>query len=184
MSGTDATPALPIPMQDNPVGDTGRFSRPWTRYIDNLNSTVAANTAALAAKKGITDGQPATPGQLGEYMTASGSVSLSSGSVANVASLTLPPGDWWVQGNVQFTPAGGTHPLYFVCSVSTVSATIGRLQTYIAATFPNGAPQVLGSGGAFEVNVVAATAVYVVANAGFSGGTMDASGIIDAWRVR
>ena len=56
---------------------------------------------------GVTDGNDAAAGQVGEYVTASGSgVGLANGTPANVATLTLAAGDWDVSGNAQFVATG------------------------------------------------------------------------------
>ena len=168
---------LPIPMRDNPVSDTGRFSRTWAQYIDKLNTAVAN------VGKGVVDGSDATAGQVGEYLTASGSgVGLGGGTPANVATLSLTAGDWDVSGNVAFATTGATTAV--VAGVSTVSGAFGSVYTHNSGTLGTSVQHRLGTGGSVRVNVTAAATVYLVAAASFSGGGVTASGEVWARRVR
>lgn len=168
-----AVEPIPIPMMDNPVSDTGRFSRPWTQYIDKLNTAVATAAAGM----GVTDGTDAAAGQVGEYLTASGGpVTLTTNATANVATLNLTAGDWDVSGLVSFSAGAGTHT-----SFGAGLDTIGILNQ---STFPAGAlTQGIGIPPK-RYNASVATVVHLVAVATFSAGTVTAQGVVSARRAR
>lgn len=190
---------IPIPMLDNPVSDTGRFSRPWTQYLDKLNTAVATAAAGM----GVTNGSDATAGQVGEYLTASaGPISIASTTTINLATLALGPGDWEVDGNIKYQVAGNTIPLTLYASVSNVSATFDAVRTEIngsaiiinsglATTFGTGFAQQCGCGGARRFSSASASTAYLVARIAYvlaaslaNGGSATAQGTIWARRVR
>ena len=169
-----AVEPLPIPMMDNPVSDTGRFSRPWTQYIDKLNTAVATAAAGM----GVTDGSDAAAGQVGEYLTASGGpVTLTSNTNNNVATLNLTAGDFDVSGLVSFSAAAGTTHTSFGVGLDTIG--ILNQSTFPASALTQGIgipPK--------RYNVTAPGVVHLVAVATFSGGTVTAQGIVSARRMR
>jgi hypothetical protein len=126
---------------------------------------------------GATDGSDAKAGNIGEYLTAtSGSVSLTNAAVTNIASVALTAGDGDVSGNVAFTAGSGTHTFF--------GAGIGGLDTFSSATFPSAALNMGIATATHRYNVTATTTVWVVAEAGFGGGTMTATGTVRARRAR
>lgn len=174
------TKPLPIPMRDPVVNaDSGRFSRTWTNYIDDLNSTVATISV------GVVDGSDATAGQIGEYLTASGAgVPLGgSGTPTNVATIDLTPGDWDVSGNVAFAPSGGATAA-ISAGVNATSATFGVIFTHVSGSLGTGVGQRVGTGGPVRINLTVSTTVYLVASASLSSGGVTASGEIWARRAR
>lgn len=175
---SQSTTPIP-PFLDTPITDQGRFSKSWNQYNVDVSDALANLTrqlASLSAAMGVTDGSDAAPGQVGEYVAGSGSVALSNTAVANVASLSLGPGDWDVSGNVVFTASAGTHTLF--------GAGIGGLDTYSAASFPNGAINQAMSTAVSRQSSASAATVWLVARADFTAGTVTASGTIRARRVR
>jgi hypothetical protein len=170
---------IPIPMMDNPVSDTGRFSRPWTQYIDKLNTAVAN------AGTGVTDGSDAAAGQVGEYLTAAGGpVGLTTGVAADVVTLPLSPGDWDLGGNVRFGSGAATHCTECVAGVSGAAATFGTVFQQIGASFNVGANLALDASGPARFSSNAAQTVHLVARGTFTGGTLTARGNVWARRAR
>lgn len=159
------------PMADYPSGQ--RHSQAWTEYHQSVSDRLTALHA------GVTDGSDANAGDVGELLTASGGpVTLASGTAATIATLNLTPGDWDVSGNVVFSPsAGGTSRSFY-------GAGLDALDTYLAATFSTAALNQAMNTGPRRYNVSAATAVHVVAQVVFSGGTVTATATARARRMR
>jgi hypothetical protein len=165
------------PVNDAPIVeyDAGQqHSRAWTDYFQSVTDQV---NRLVAKVTGVTDGSDAAAGQVGEFMTASGTVSLTNNVTASVASMTLTAGDWHVWGFVTFTLTSATSNHYAV-------GIDGTLTTNILATIPSGS----GSWGLptamVRLNLTTSSLVHVDALAGFSAGTVSATGTINARRMR
>jgi hypothetical protein len=162
------------PFYDPPIADFAsgqQHSQAWTEYHQAVADRLAAITDA-----GVTDGSEATAGDVGEYMTAgSAAAAISSGVVTNIVALNLTPGDWDVSGFVAFTAGAGTHT-YFGVGISVID-------TSITATYPASAINQVLPTTIHRINITAATAVWLVAQAGFTG-TMTAAGSIRGRRAR
>ena len=167
---------LQPPANESPVADDGlQHTGAWRAYFQS----VADQLNIL--HNGVTDGSDAGAGQIGEYMTASGSgVVLATGTPAAVASLSLTAGDWQVSGYVFFTPSGAAHATRCGVGVDTGMAITG---TDIVTTFATGVGTQLGAGPR-RFSVSATTAVHLAAVSAFTGGTMSAAGTISARRMR
>jgi len=178
--------ALQPPFFDPPIADypSGQqHSQAWTEYHQSVADQLASTAATIAANKGVTDGSDAVAGQIGEYLTASGgSVGLSSGTIANIVTLALTPGDWDVEGNVVFNPTGAV--TFVAASVNVVSATFGAHSTANAGTLGTALQHRIGTGGSTRVVSDAPLTAYLVAQCLFSTGAMDATGMLWARRVR
>jgi hypothetical protein len=161
------------PFYDPPISnyDSGQqHSQAWTEY----HQAVADRLAAINA--GVTDGSNAAPGDVGEYMTATGSaVGLVTTAVTNLASLALTPGDWDVSGSVLFNASAGTHS-FFGVGIGTIDTS--SFATYAAGAFTQTMPTTM-----HRMNISAATTVWVVGQAAFTG-TVFATGTINARRAR
>jgi len=164
---------LEPPVYDPPIAESGQqHSQAWTEYHQSVSDALAT----VQAHAGVTDGSDAAAGQIGEYMTATGGpVALTSGFVANVASLALTAGDWDVSGNVQFSAGAGAHTFF--------GAGITAVDTLTAATFPTTALTQAISPAMRRVNVTTTTTTWLVADAGFAG-TVTVTGTIRARRAR
>lgn len=143
---------------------------------------------------GTATNDDAPTGYVGEFVSsavAGGSaVGLSSGTPANVTSISLTAGDWDVWGNVGFTGTASGVSLHFG-AVSTTSAgapspnTISGSQSNQRATAAYGAiPSPIIATGTARVSISTTTTVYLIARAGFSSGTSAGYGKICARRVR
>lgn len=139
--------------------------------------------------KGTTTNDDAPVGAFGEYgvmQRAPGSaVALTSNTVANITSITLPPGDWDVSGVIDFVCSGATIS-HFDAGISTVSATLGAQDTYVSpytavagltATVSWLTPPV-------RLSLAATTTVYLVGSMTIGAGSATAYGTIRARRAR
>jgi hypothetical protein len=148
-------------------------------------STPATARANLGAKadSGVTDASAASSGQVGEVITVTGSsVSLTSGAVASLASVSLPPGDWEVDTSATI-----------VNSAAATSVTLGNSS---AATTVDAAPlrfQLIASINAGtqsftcprrRYNFSSATTIYFNTAVSFASGTATATGYVFARRIR
>ncbi len=153
-----------------------------------LTASGAITPSQTAGIVGTTTNNNANAGSIGEYPnnTTTGT-SLSSGVVANIASLPLSAGDWDVQCVVTLVPAGSTTTSVWQAGISTVSATLpaantGAYVTNWGTTTGGGAPVVASP--VVRVITASATTAYCVGGAQFAVSTMTANGFISARRAR
>jgi hypothetical protein len=135
---------------------------------------------------GVSTSSNATAGSVGEYITGTAStVSLTSGTVTNVTSISLTAGDWDVTAVVRFNPAGTTTVTGVIGSINTTSATLGGLgnTSQILATLTTGQQQALALP-TVRLSTAATTTVYCIAQAAFGTSTMTADCLIRARRPR
>jgi len=167
------------PANEAPLRDDGQHTHAWIAYHDG----VADRLGDLSRRMGITDASDAPAGQIGEFLQASssGTVGLGNGTVTDIVTLPLTAGDWSVEGNITFTPTGSV--TYAAASINIVSATGGPLATRVAGA--TGVTQLrIGTGGAVRINVTTPVTAYLVAQCGFTSGSVSADGIIWARRCR
>jgi hypothetical protein len=169
------TPAKRIePPGERVTADAAGFhTQPWIDYHQN----VADRLGDVQMRAGVTDGSDAAAGDIGEYLTASGSVALGSGAVTTVATLTLTPGDWDIWGGVTFNISGAASNHYG-------AGIDGALTNEMVATIPTGTGTWRLAAAPVRRNVSAGAAVTLSALAGFSSGSVAASGTISARRMR
>lgn len=143
---------------------------------------------------GTTTNDNAASGQSGEFLDseiASGSaVTLTSGAVVNVTSLTLSAGDWEVWGAAVFHPGVTTTVSTLVAAIHTASATYpgapnkgasGRL--LFASGFAPNDDAVVG-GLRRRYSLASSQTVYLVAAGYFGVSSLSAYGYLAARRVR
>jgi hypothetical protein len=125
----------------------------------------------------------------GEFLsvtTAPTSTSLTTGTVASVATMNLSIGDWDVTGTVAFAPAATTSVTSLVEGASATLATLGTQGTYnsdyFAAVVP-GAVAIYRSTPTIRMKIVTPTWIYLQAEAVFSVSTMTAGGTLSARRA-
>jgi len=108
-----------------------------------------------------------------------------SGTAQNLTSISLPPGDWYVEGYVTYSVASGATLTDWIAGVNTVSATVPALgnywQMHVSVAGGTGVG-VQANAPVSRQNVTANTTVYLVGQATFSGGTVAASGYLRATR--
>lgn len=170
---SDTIVISPPPLNDKPQHSTGDFNQSWVRYFQDMTDKM--NAFMAGARKGVQDGSDAIAGYVGEYMEATGSASLSTGTVTTVASLDLTAGDWDVSGNASFSAGSGTHTAFGVG--------IGGIDVLLVATYPSAAGSELLATATHRYNVTANTTVSLMAQATFTG-IVSANGTIRARRIR
>lgn len=139
--------------------------------------------------QGVTDGSSASTGYVGQVIASSidsvAAVDLTSAVASDVTSIALTPGDWVVDGSVNFALTAATLSLG-ESAINITSATItadgregysGVVQTSASTTV--GAPVPSRS-----ISVSSNTTVYLVALGTFAGTGCKAFGTIRAQRVR
>jgi hypothetical protein len=147
----------------------------------------AKGTAApvVPAPVGVTDGSNAPAGQIGEFLTATRTITPVTGSYDNVVQMTLTPGDWDVWGAVYFQGATFSNVQVSV-STSPTAASLGVPFVNILVHGVSGppsnvsliAPQV-------RLNVTAPTPIYLLGFAAFTApGAVTAVGFLSARRAR
>lgn len=154
------------------------------------DGSTAGGKPILTSRVGVVDASNAAAGEIGEYLRAdsTGSVTLSNAVAANIASITLTPGDWDLQGiGVFVTPAsaGGSN---WALSLSTTANTMATDAAYISNLQPGTASTlamtVRLSTPTCRFNVSANTTVYLIGVCAFGSGTNTVTGSIRARRVR
>lgn len=168
----------------NAIGNTVPASGAWA-----LNGSVSLTLSASAGTQtGVAYVIPPHVIQTGEVSTSlvavGSAVALTTATPANVTSLVLGPGNWDVEGNVNFTAVGGTQTAA-QAGINTTSATLptdgsevySGLQTAVitekdSITVPRK-----------RIVVTSTTVVYLVAQVTFAAGTVGAFGLLSARRA-
>lgn len=165
--------------------------------ISPILGAASATSIAFTSTSGIigtTTNNNAAAGSVGEVIESlipSGTpVSLSTGTAANVTSVSLTAGDWDVWGSVVFAPGGATTYTAFAGCIGTTSASFsGAIPgPYFSLTFPNTTFSA-GNSQAFPVgqkrfSLASTTTIYLVVQANFAVSTLGAYGDIVARRAR
>lgn len=166
---------------------------------------VALAPSTTAGIVGTTLADNANAGSVGEFICAQVSnggsptgcatnsstpVSLTSGTPANVTSVSLSAGDWDCRGAVYFNPGATTTLTLAGGWISTASATVPANGNASGAEYFTSS-QIQAAQGAFgwpvgtlRVNVSSTTTVYLSSYAGFGTSTLAANGFIGCRRVR
>lgn len=159
-----------------------------TYSVATAFTNLVATTTGTSVR-GTTTNDDAAAGYDGEYATgtlASGSATgLTTATPKNVTSVSLTAGDWDVTGVIDYV-LGAATCTHFKSGSSSTSATFGGqdsfadmplITTLLSDTFGHVLPTQ-------RFSLSATTTVYLVAQATFSAGTVDAYGTIRARRVR
>jgi hypothetical protein len=153
--------------------------------------TIVANTQTTRVR-GTQTNDNAVAGDVGEYISSTvliaSDVELTTGTTANVTSISLTAGDWDVEGNVAFNPNAATTMATLQADIGSTSATFdtepsGGARTKWQLTFATGASQAITTGRK-RFSLAATTTVYLLAQATFGVNTLHAYGFIGARRVR
>lgn len=132
----------------------------------------------------------ASAGNVGEYISSTvlvgSAVSLTTGTPADVTSISLTAGDWDVWGIVTFNPNAATAITGMRAWINTTSATAPTLPAGGAYVIINGAFSAGQSipAGQMRISVNATTTVYLATRSDFNTNTNAAYGFIGARRVR
>ena len=143
-------------------------------------------TTALTAGQipGTSTNDNASAGNVGELLSAAAGNSLSNGVPANLTSISLSAGDWFVWGNASFVP-GVIQADIFTCGINTVSATLPTSPNFsqiFTTTVGSNAATVLAV--PQRISIAGTTSVYMVAEANFASGTCSATANLFAERRR
>lgn len=155
---------------------------------DTGNISMSGNLTVTGGLVGVTTNSSAGAGIIGQYISSvigSGSgVSLTTGTGANVTSISLTAGDWDVSGIVSYTGTAVT--TVTTSGISTTSATTSNIgdAAVQSPTGPNAAADSSFSIPGYRLSLSGTTTVFLVAKASFSGSTLNAYGRISARRVR
>jgi hypothetical protein len=178
-----------------PITSTGALAVQWNAGIVNtLGTTLALSAGTLDVVQviGVATNSSAPAGIVGEYISSTvlvgSAVALSTGTPANVTSISLTAGDWDVWGSVAFNPAGTTTITAESGGINTVTGTLptspgGGGFVSLAGGFTTGAGDTLPVGST-RLSLPATTTVYLVAQAAFAISTMGAYGFLGARRRR
>jgi hypothetical protein len=155
-----------------------------------LTSAGAFTPSQTSGIVGTTTNNSANAGSIGEYVTGQvlvpSAVTLTSGTSANIVSISLTAGDWDVWGTLGFTATAATS---YQGYISTTSATIPASSAWPA----NGSivfDTTSRTGGAaitipsIRLSLTSTTTVFLVANIVVSSGTIGGYGMLQARRRR
>jgi hypothetical protein len=178
---------LQPPANDAPVAVDGKqHSAAWAAHFQEVSDILAGLGV------GVADSSDAKPGEVGEYFTSSldvgSAIALGSFTPVNIATITLPAGDWDVWGTVVFLPGAITTVNTIQAWLNTASAAIPGDLTQggylsLRAQFLTGQPQAVPAG-RMRFSTSADTPIFLTASAGFGVAGMTAFGAIFARRMR
>lgn len=193
--------------RNNAIGNSTAYN--WLHYVGVATGSIEDNHLSNAANQynayivdsgstGVRSGgntynggtpQPITNTQMaGERVTASrasgSALSLSAITPVDVTSISLPAGDWDINGIVTYTATGAT-TAHFKSGGSVTSVTFGAAGTFVKLPLvyvgiTDTIDQVLPT---YRLSLAVPTTVYLVGQADFSAGTVTAYGTIQAVRA-
>ena len=154
--------------------------------------TITSPTITTPNIVGTATNDDASAGSVGEFVSASvlqgSAVSLTTGGISNITSISLTAGDWDITGGGGFVSAATTSITRWGCSIETANTTFGSLATNswiasMAAVVP-GASLHNFPLPVLRVSLSGAATYYLNAVALFTVSTLGAYGIIRARRAR
>lgn len=186
----DANDANPIQFSMKGCGSARANVADFAVIIDGAGGpiTYRDDDADHDGKYSITGGASVTAAGYKESIIPSGSsVSLTTITAKTVTSLTLPAGDWDIDGTVLYTPQGSTLVSGYFSGISLVANTLPGEQDYMtggvgytraatASTFNIRSPAV-------RIRSDGTTVVHLIAYAAFSAGTLVAAGKLTARKI-
>lgn len=121
-------------------------------------------------------------GGAGSYLsTTTTNVAMTSGADSNCGTITLGPGDWDVEGSIQFTSSTSNIITGTFASISSTSMTLGGLGAVYNTQYGTGVGLNLYQGTpTVRENLAATTTLYLVGISSFASGTVSCSGLIRA----
>lgn len=176
-------------LNDCPIGATTASTGAFT----TINASGAITPSQTAGIVGTTTNNSADAGSVGEFITstvAPTTTGLTTGTAANVTSISLTAGDWDVFGNFTVDYGAGTPVLKLVKgSISTTSATHGAVSNSAVVAWDSTIGINPATSPVIALPVVrlllnATTTVYLVETASFSGVTFGPGGTLSARRRR
>lgn len=157
-----------------------------TATFANLAATGTITPSQTNGIVGTTTNNNANAGSVGEYVSAtSGAVTLTTGISANVTSISLTAGDWDVHGYINFSAGSGDTITNTFSGVNSISASLPAAPLNWTTQFSTTQNTSISTFAPMQrFSLSATTTIYLVAQAGHSGGTATATGHIRARRVR
>jgi hypothetical protein len=156
--------------------------------ISQTNNTVQRLRDQIAPGGGVTDGSDAKPGEVGEFIFANRTTTLSvaTGATTDLASITLPPGDWDVTGAVSFQGSSNTGGTDLHAWVNTVAATAPSGDTGGLTMVSTGTAGLLNMLPIPPLRVSSASSVtiHLSCYTNYGAGTMSVKGMVRARRMR
>jgi hypothetical protein len=152
-------------------------------------SVDGSGNAAPNSVVGVTTNSNAPAGSVGQYVTSGlvSGVSLTSGTPANITSISLTAGDWDVCGTIGITPAGTTTPTVILGAISTTSASTTPIEsgviTELIIGFATGQVQNLPMA-CNRASLSVTTTVFLNIQANFGVSTETGQGVLRARRQR
>lgn len=159
--------------------------------MSGINNDISNLAALTGGVTGLTTGTLPAVGIVGEIIgdtAAASTTAITSGVTVNLHTITLTPGEWYVEGAVQLNVTGAITSTSRSWGISTVSATLSTNWWDNEVTLiPTSA---LGTGTASHaapgrfIRVTTNTPVYLVGQAVFTAGTATGRGYLRARRIR
>lgn len=159
--------------------------------MSGLNNDISQLAGLTGGITGLTTGALPAAGIVGEVIgdaAAASAVSMATNTPVNTHSIVLTPGEWYVEGAIQFTITAAITSTMRSWGISTVSNTLSTNWWDNEVTLiPTSA---LGTGTANHaapgrlIRVTTNTTVYLVASATFTAGTVTGRGYLRARRMR
>jgi hypothetical protein len=160
----------------------------------NVTGNVIGNvTGDLTGKiTGVTDGSNAPAGYVGEIIKSTvpveSAVSLTTNTTSNITNISLPAGDWYVNGQVDYRAAATTSITILTQGISQTSATLGSQDTFsrlIGSAFvPTASNDACLPIRGQRISLTTTTTIYLVARPTFTVSTLTGYGTIEARRIR
>lgn len=170
----------PVPYTTPVTGAGGFLSVPWAGFYKKLSG-------GWLNLRGTDSNDSASAGYIGEYVSAnsSGPAVASTGTLANLASLSLTAGDWDVEGLAAVNLTGFTVTAMEAAISTSSAATDSTSNGGIAKRVP-GASANYVSTGLRRISLAVTTTAYLVGSVSYSGGSgsWSTDSLIRARRVR
>ena len=141
---------------------------------------------------GVTDGSSGASGFVGQIVSSTvavgSAIALTTNTTANVTSISLPIGEWYVNGQVDYRAGATTSITILAQGISQTSATLGGQDTFsrsvMSAVVPTAANDIGIPIRGQRIVLTAQTTIYLVATGTFTVSTLSAYGTIEARRIR
>lgn len=144
--------------------------------------------AAQGDGAGVIDGSNPAAGEVGEFIQSiqSVNVALATGVSKTITSIALTPGDWDISGHIRFIPDATTSITLLAVSASQVTDTPGNVLFATIRTSPAQVPVGSITLDLFEqrINTSQALTVFLVSDQTFTVAALNATGVLQARRVR
>lgn len=171
------------------AADTALQSSINTKAAKGINSDITALTALSGGITGTVLGSTADTGVVGQVLEVTGAaITLTNAAVANVATLTLPAGEWEVSGALRVVYSATSVTVGGSAGINNVTAALPAWQYQVTkesrTVALTGGFTTITSMRPFIIRSSSAGNAYLVSNINFSTGTATATGHLLARRIR